>query len=88
MDQEWLKQFPVKLHPDDKMKSEFVELFISEEPQLFLQLQNLLREKKDLAEIMRHFYRFLAGKAYDSRYSEIAVFGALCDEAKSAAQLK
>ena len=58
MDQEWLKQFPVKLHPDDKMKSEFVALFISEEPQLFLQLQNLLREKKDLAEIMRHFYRF------------------------------
>jgi hypothetical protein len=88
MDAEFLKKFPVKLHPDVKMTSEFVALFIAEEPQLFQQLQNLLHEEMDLIEVMRKFNRFLTAKGFDSRYSEISVFGALCDEAKSAAKLK
>jgi hypothetical protein len=82
MDEEFLKNFPVKPHPDAKMTSEFVALFIAEEPQLFLQLQNLIREQKDLIEIMKKFDQFLTRKGFDRQYGTGLIFHALCNEAR------
>jgi hypothetical protein len=88
MDEDFLKQFPTKLHRDAEIKAKFVALFISTELQLFLQLQSLLGQEKDLVEVMQQFDQFLARNRFDCRYSETSVFGALCDEAMSVANLK
>ena len=87
-DHDFLRQFPIVEQPDSEMKRKFVLAFIDAHPADFVHLQQLIQNERDLIEIMRKFYEFLDHRGFDKRFSESSVFGALCEEARSAIKSK
>lgn len=82
-DEEWLAQFPVKLHPTPEMEASFVAKFIAEQSEEYERLRSLLRAEEDLVSVMVVFDAFLARSGFDPKFSEGEVFSALCKAARS-----
>ena len=86
MTDDFLKNFPVSLRPDEDTTQIFISRFIESNPQNFFLLQQLLKEKKDLAEVMCAFFSFLDQSGVDQKYSQTHFFHSLCEKAKSASE--
>lgn len=59
VENEHLKNFPVKLHSDDATIKRYVEMFIARKPDSFAQLTRLLKQKGDFSEIIIEVGQFL-----------------------------
>src|SRR5262249_41218529 len=89
MDDAWVKYYiergvPFLLHPPKKVSTELVAKFIAEKNTEFETLKELIKQEKDLIEIIRLFEAFLAENGFDEKkYSSGLIFFALCEAARS-----
>ena len=86
---DWAKYFlerglPVLLHQPKQISMEHLAKFIAENNTEFEALKELMKQEKDVGEILRLFYAFLAENDFDDKkYNKALMFFALREVARS-----